>query len=112
MRHDMTMEAIRISQARAALGEFGAPPAEAKTAATRPQGRQRDGDAGDRGPRGPQRIGGVDLGVADHLPGVPEMVRVGGSGFWSIARSGSGLRNECMWPSQTGLPLSGVKLVR
>ncbi|MBW8799202.1 MAG: XRE family transcriptional regulator [Streptomyces sp.] len=27
MRHDMTMEAIRISQARAALGEFGAPPA-------------------------------------------------------------------------------------
>ncbi len=30
MRHDMTMEAIRISQARAALGEFGAPPAPAK----------------------------------------------------------------------------------
>jgi len=30
MRHDMTMEAIRISQARAALGEFGAPPASAK----------------------------------------------------------------------------------
>ncbi|MER6083700.1 DUF2690 domain-containing protein [Streptomyces sp. NPDC001833] len=26
LRHDMTMEAIRISQARAALGEFGAPP--------------------------------------------------------------------------------------
>src|SRR4051812_27968101 len=34
MRHDMTMEAIRISQARAALGEFGgevgAPAANAK----------------------------------------------------------------------------------
>lgn len=30
MRHDMTMEAIRISQARAALGEFGAPAVEAK----------------------------------------------------------------------------------
>ncbi|MER6675827.1 DUF2690 domain-containing protein [Streptomyces sp. NPDC000983] len=30
MRHDMTMEAIRISQARAALGEFGTPPANAK----------------------------------------------------------------------------------
>jgi transcriptional regulator with XRE-family HTH domain len=29
MRHDMTMEAIRISQARAALGEFGAPPVNA-----------------------------------------------------------------------------------
>ncbi|MBV7699016.1 XRE family transcriptional regulator [Streptomyces sp. TRM70350] len=30
MRHDRTMEAIRISQARAALGEFGAPPANTK----------------------------------------------------------------------------------
>ncbi|WP_416962002.1 DUF2690 domain-containing protein [Streptomyces sp. Agncl-13] len=30
MRHDMTMEAIRVSQARAALGEFGAPPAPAQ----------------------------------------------------------------------------------
>ena len=28
MRHDMTMEAIRISQARAALGEFGTTPAK------------------------------------------------------------------------------------
>ncbi|MFD4503345.1 DUF2690 domain-containing protein [Streptomyces sp. NPDC058457] len=33
MRHDMTMEAIRISQARAALGEFGAPPATSATTA-------------------------------------------------------------------------------
>ncbi|MEV8537531.1 DUF2690 domain-containing protein [Streptomyces sp. NPDC051572] len=32
MRHDMTMEAIRVSQARAALGEFGAPPANAPSA--------------------------------------------------------------------------------
>ncbi|MEW1779128.1 DUF2690 domain-containing protein [Streptomyces sp. NPDC086777] len=32
MRHDMTMEAIRISQARAALGEFGAPPASSSGA--------------------------------------------------------------------------------
>ncbi|RPE41351.1 helix-turn-helix protein [Streptomyces sp. Ag109_O5-1] len=32
-RHDMTMEAIRISQARAALGEFGAPPSASTTAA-------------------------------------------------------------------------------
>jgi hypothetical protein len=30
MRHDMTIEAIRISQARAALSEFGPPPANAK----------------------------------------------------------------------------------
>ncbi|MFD7444785.1 XRE family transcriptional regulator [Streptomyces sp. NPDC059909] len=32
MRHDMTMEAIRISQARAALGEFGGPTAPASGA--------------------------------------------------------------------------------
>ncbi|WP_373686543.1 helix-turn-helix domain-containing protein [Streptomyces lunaelactis] len=37
MRHDMTMEAIRISQARAALGEFG--PAPAGTANGRSAGR-------------------------------------------------------------------------
>ncbi|MGW0555099.1 XRE family transcriptional regulator [Streptomyces sp. NPDC002926] len=37
MRHDMTMEAIRISQARAALGEFG--PAPAGTANGRSGGR-------------------------------------------------------------------------
>ena len=41
MRHDMTMEAIRISQARAALGEFGgdvaAPPVNARGEA-RPAG--------------------------------------------------------------------------
>lgn len=34
MRHDLTMEAIRISQARAALGEFGAPPATAEPGRT------------------------------------------------------------------------------
>ncbi|SBT91911.1 Helix-turn-helix domain-containing protein [Streptomyces sp. DI166] len=41
MRHDMTMEAIRISQARAALGEFGAPPANAKSG----RGARRSGSA-------------------------------------------------------------------
>ncbi|MDV9178735.1 helix-turn-helix transcriptional regulator, partial [Streptomyces sp. W16] len=34
MRHDMTMEAMRISQARAALGEFGAPPANVQSGKT------------------------------------------------------------------------------
>ncbi|MGP8299601.1 helix-turn-helix domain-containing protein [Streptomyces inhibens] len=33
MRHDVTMEAIRVAQARAALGEFGTEPAEAKSSA-------------------------------------------------------------------------------
>ncbi|WP_351229334.1 XRE family transcriptional regulator [Streptomyces sp. NPDC002133] len=45
MRHDMTMEAIRISQARAALGEFGgpaAPAAGASRTAAPPTGRDRE----------------------------------------------------------------------
>ncbi|WP_406122997.1 DUF2690 domain-containing protein [Streptomyces sp. NBC_00989] len=40
MRHDMTMEAIRVSQARAALGEFGAPPAPATPAKGGKAGRK------------------------------------------------------------------------
>ncbi|MFF0761902.1 DUF2690 domain-containing protein [Streptomyces sp. NPDC003737] len=38
MRHDMTMEAIRISQARAALGEFGPPPGTGGRGATATSG--------------------------------------------------------------------------
>ncbi|GAA3769127.1 helix-turn-helix domain-containing protein [Streptomyces chiangmaiensis] len=38
MRHDMTMEAIRISQARAALGEFGPPPETRGRGATAARG--------------------------------------------------------------------------
>lgn len=45
MRHDMTMEAIRISQARAALGEFGAPPATSSTAAGGGKTPRRAGSA-------------------------------------------------------------------
>ncbi|WRZ91074.1 XRE family transcriptional regulator [Streptomyces sp. NBC_01007] len=43
MRHDMTMEAIRISQARAALGEFG--PSSAKGSGGRQQSVRRGGRA-------------------------------------------------------------------
>ncbi len=45
MRHDMTMEQIRISQARAALGEFG--PASAD-GSSRPRGRTAAPEAGVR----------------------------------------------------------------
>ncbi|MGC9535344.1 DUF2690 domain-containing protein [Streptomyces sp. UG1] len=45
MRHDMTMEAIRISQARAALSEFGAPPANAKGGAKAGKGSRRGSSA-------------------------------------------------------------------
>ncbi|MET9408318.1 DUF2690 domain-containing protein [Streptomyces sp. NPDC002935] len=44
MRHDMTMEAIRISQARAALGEFG-PPSSAKGSGGPQQSARRSGSA-------------------------------------------------------------------
>ncbi|MGW1626202.1 DUF2690 domain-containing protein [Streptomyces sp. NPDC002172] len=44
MRHDMTMEAIRISQARAALGEFGAPPATSSSSGGG-KARRRTGSA-------------------------------------------------------------------
>jgi transcriptional regulator with XRE-family HTH domain len=52
MRHDMTMEAIRISQARAALGEFGAPPANAKGSRTARKGGSATAIPGVAGPAG------------------------------------------------------------
>ncbi|NUR40119.1 MAG: DUF2690 domain-containing protein [Streptomyces sp.] len=52
MRHDMTMEAIRISQARAALGEFGAPPASAKGGKTARKSGSATAMPGVAGPAG------------------------------------------------------------
>ncbi|WP_107082735.1 helix-turn-helix domain-containing protein [Streptomyces resistomycificus] len=52
MRHDMTMEAIRISQARAALGEFGAPPAGAKGSRTARRSGSATATPGIAGPAG------------------------------------------------------------
>ncbi|PWI17579.1 hypothetical protein DI272_27995 [Streptomyces sp. Act143] len=52
MRHDMTMEAIRISQARAALGEFGAPPANAKGSKTARRSGSATATPGVAGPAG------------------------------------------------------------
>ncbi|WP_328905410.1 XRE family transcriptional regulator [Streptomyces sp. NBC_00234] len=88
MRHDMTMEAIRISQARAALGEAGTPPAaggrgvRAGTGvSTAPgSGAGREGEALDgtrlpsvpaqRGPipTAPRRSSGPTPGVPQHGP--------------------------------------------
>lgn len=52
MRHDMTMEAIRISQARAALGEFGAPQANAKGSKTARRSSSATATPGVAGPAG------------------------------------------------------------
>ncbi|NEA47285.1 helix-turn-helix transcriptional regulator, partial [Streptomyces sp. SID10815] len=67
LRHDRTMEAIRISRARAALGEFGASAGAADKAReddTPGAGDPRDADAaGDGGARdGSARDGGVRNG--------------------------------------------------
>ena len=65
MRHDMTMEAIRISQARAALSEFGAPPANAKGSAKAARTARKSGSAtATPGVAGP-------AGVAPTMPPVP-----------------------------------------
>ncbi|MFF8014268.1 DUF2690 domain-containing protein [Streptomyces sp. NPDC007929] len=95
MRHDMTMEAIRISQARAALGEFGGqdfsdPAARGKA------GSAGEGRAGSAGGAKPARRGGGTTvtpgiagpaGVAPTVPSQPTAPEVQDS-------TGAGLRGE------------------
>ncbi|MET8828378.1 DUF2690 domain-containing protein [Streptomyces sp. NPDC004610] len=72
MRHDMTMEAIRISQARAALSEFGAQPGKAKgRSARRNDGPGSSGSSGPSGPSGPAVTPGI-AGPAGVSPTVPQ----------------------------------------
>ncbi|MGW1918528.1 helix-turn-helix domain-containing protein [Streptomyces massasporeus] len=95
MRHDMTMEAIRISQARAALGEFGGqdfsdPSAGGKTASA---GEGRAASAG--GAKPARRSGGTTVtpgvagpaGVAPTVPSQPTAPEVQDS-------SGADVREE------------------
>ncbi|MFD9001353.1 helix-turn-helix domain-containing protein [Streptomyces sp. NPDC059582] len=79
MRHDMTMEAIRISQARAALGEFGAPPANAKPGRTARKGGSATVAPGVAGP----------AGVAPTVPPQPTAPDAGTRRRDTTARSGS-----------------------
>lgn len=72
MRHDMTMEAIRISQARAALGEFGAPPGAARGRTAR-RGAGATATPGVAGPAGvsptvPSQPTAHDADVRDAAP--------------------------------------------
>ncbi|GAA2327205.1 XRE family transcriptional regulator [Streptomyces kunmingensis] len=71
MRHDMTMEAIRISQARAALGEFGGPTAPAGSRGD--GGRGSGGGGGRNGSATASRVAGVAgaAGPAGVPPTVP-----------------------------------------
>ncbi|MFK4867751.1 DUF2690 domain-containing protein [Streptomyces sp. CSMPJR101] len=89
MRHDMTMEAIRISQARAALSEFGPPPASAaKGGAKTGRGARRGGSAtATPGVAGP-------AGVAPSVPVQPSAPDVrDSSGRPSPARDSGDVRD-------------------
>jgi hypothetical protein len=74
MRHDMTMEAIRISQARAALSEFGPPPANAKGGRAARRSGSATATPGGAGPAGvaptvPGRPSAPEPGVRDSAEG-------------------------------------------
>ncbi|MFD5103456.1 XRE family transcriptional regulator [Streptomyces albidochromogenes] len=103
MRHDMTMEAIRISQARAALGEFDQTPAPAKGG--RP-GRRATTD-----PTGPGAVagggyGGTGMGPgADSLGGDPLGAGAGaGAGSALGAGAGAGAGSRGAGRTSTGAP--------
>jgi transcriptional regulator with XRE-family HTH domain len=69
MRHDMTMEAIRISQARAALGEFGGQDFGAAAAGSREDGRSGGGKPSRRS--GSATVTPGIAGPAGVVPSVP-----------------------------------------
>ncbi|MEV5978204.1 DUF2690 domain-containing protein [Streptomyces sp. NPDC052114] len=75
MRHDMTMQAIRISQARAALGELGPnPPGSAKSAKPAPTSPQPAKGGGGSVPRN----GSAGAGAAGRATGVAGPAGVAG----------------------------------
>ncbi|WP_427166282.1 DUF2690 domain-containing protein [Streptomyces sp. C1-1] len=93
MRHDMTMEAIRISQARAALSEFGAPPANVKGGKTARRSGSATATPGIAGPAGvaptvpPQPTSSPDTREPDGAPGGSSGPSGGSSGAnsWKMA---------------------------
>ncbi|MFF8935127.1 DUF2690 domain-containing protein [Streptomyces paradoxus] len=101
MRHDMTMEAIRISQARAALGEFGGQdftdPAAGGKAASAGEGRAASAGGG----KPARRSGGTTVtpgiagpaGVAPTVPPQPTAPEVQDSSGAGV-REGSGRAAE------------------
>ncbi|GAA1520899.1 hypothetical protein GCM10009730_30380 [Streptomyces albidochromogenes] len=95
MRHDMTMEAIRISQARAALGEFDQTPAPAKGG--RP-GRRATTD-----PTGPGAVAGGGYGGTGMGPGAGSL-GADSLGVASGAASGAGAGSRGAGRTSTGVP--------
>ncbi|MFF4348082.1 XRE family transcriptional regulator [Streptomyces sp. NPDC001530] len=111
MRHDMTMEAIRISQARAALGEFGPTPAKGSNGQ---QAARKGGSAtATPGIAGPA---GVAPTVPPSVPSVPsqpsgpdagESSSYGASGHGAGSRGGSGYGGSSSGGSSSGGSSSG-----
>ncbi|MEU5484873.1 XRE family transcriptional regulator [Streptomyces mirabilis] len=102
MRHDMTMEAIRISQARAALGEFGAPPAKGSN------GKQaRKGGSATATPGITPGIAGP-AGVSPTVPPQPSATEVEDSSYGSSSSLGGGARGGAGYGgSSSGGPSGG-----
>ncbi|MFD5080876.1 DUF2690 domain-containing protein [Streptomyces sp. NPDC058371] len=96
MRHDMTMEAIRISQARAALGEFGAPPANGSGGKQARKGRSATATPGIAGPAGvvptvPPQPTARDAEDSSYGGGARGGVGYGSPGSGGSARGGWGV---------------------
>ncbi|MER5179529.1 XRE family transcriptional regulator [Streptomyces sp. NPDC002896] len=91
MRHDMTMEAIRISQARAALGEFGPTSVKSKNGRTAQQGAAVGTAGAVAGVAGP-------AGVAPSVPPQPSAPDVEG------VAAGDGLGSVVAPPGRPGGP--------
>ncbi|MFH8495658.1 helix-turn-helix domain-containing protein [Streptomyces coeruleorubidus] len=129
MRHDMTMEAIRISQARAALGEFGGQDFGSPSAGS--AGSKGDGKSAPAGGGRPARRSGsatVTPGIAGPAgvvptvppqPTAPEVQDSTGSGStgvnsWGVAgyqRPAQG-RGRTAGPGTGSTPASGPGTVR
>ncbi|MHA5053817.1 helix-turn-helix domain-containing protein [Streptomyces sp. SD15] len=97
MRHDMTMEAIRISQARAALGEFGAPPAKGSNGKQARKGGSATATPGIAGP----------AGVAPTVPPQPSATEVEDSSYGGGSRGDSGYGRSSSGGSLPGGSSSG-----
>ncbi|MCL8011717.1 XRE family transcriptional regulator [Streptomyces sp. AS02] len=89
MRHDMTMEAIRISQARAALSEFGAPPANANGGGKAGKAARRSGSATAAPTPGVAGPAGVAPTVPPSVPAQPMAPEVRDSAVRDSAVRGS-----------------------
>ncbi|MBC2901374.1 helix-turn-helix domain-containing protein [Streptomyces cupreus] len=85
MRHDMTMEAIRISQARAALGEFGAPPANVKGGRTARKSGSATATPGIAGPAGVAPTVPPRSTDADVVRDAVEEAAASGGNSWGVA---------------------------